>query len=294
MQTPGFLVKTPNCIHTYNLSFFQLWPVADVGRGRGMTGSITPPACSPLPSAPWQEGEGRGNAAGRRRGSSLTGLDQWWTSHAGFATERFLGFLEASLCWQSLTDLSFDVGASSAQSLASSHRPRISCGAFPSLNAPSSPNTAHLPFNHLVGILSDHRKKKARSGVSDSPTPRTGAHQAPPRMGFSRQEYWSGVPLPSPGDLPDSGIEPRSPTMRADALASEPPGNQPFLILILRKSKLGLGRMGDKPRRHSLAHHFGCSSRLLSESFGLHQAWDPSESPADRSTAGWRAVCVWG
>ena len=43
-------------------------------------------------------------------------------------------------------------------------------------------------------------------------------------MGFSRQEYWSGLPLPSPGDLPDPGIEPRSPALRADALTSEPPG----------------------------------------------------------------------
>ena len=50
------------------------------------------------------------------------------------------------------------------------------------------------------------------------------AHQAPPSMGFSRQEYWSGLPFPSPGDLPDPGIEPRSPTLHADALTSEPPG----------------------------------------------------------------------
>ena len=42
-------------------------------------------------------------------------------------------------------------------------------------------------------------------------------------MEFSRQEYWSGLPFPSPGDLPDSGIEPRSPTLWADALLSEPP-----------------------------------------------------------------------
>ena len=42
-------------------------------------------------------------------------------------------------------------------------------------------------------------------------------------MGFSRQEYWSGVPFPSPGDLPDPGIEPKSPAMQADALPSEPP-----------------------------------------------------------------------
>ena len=43
-------------------------------------------------------------------------------------------------------------------------------------------------------------------------------------MGFSRQEYWSGLPFPSPGDLPDPGIEPRSPALQADALTSEPPG----------------------------------------------------------------------
>ena len=43
-------------------------------------------------------------------------------------------------------------------------------------------------------------------------------------MGFPRQEYWNGLPFPSPGDLPDPGIEPRSPAMQADALPSEPPG----------------------------------------------------------------------
>ena len=55
-------------------------------------------------------------------------------------------------------------------------------------------------------------------------TPWTVAHQAPPSMEFSRQEYWSGLPFPSPGDLPDPGIEPGSPTLQADALLSEPPG----------------------------------------------------------------------
>ena len=55
-------------------------------------------------------------------------------------------------------------------------------------------------------------------------TPWTVAHQAPPSMDFSRQEYWSGLPFPSPGDLPDPGIEPRSPTLQADTLPSEPLG----------------------------------------------------------------------
>ena len=62
--------------------------------------------------------------------------------------------------------------------------------------------------------------------MSDSATPCTVARQAPPSMGFSRQEYWSGVPFPSPGDLPDPGIEPRSPTLQADALTFEPPGKR--------------------------------------------------------------------
>ena len=44
-------------------------------------------------------------------------------------------------------------------------------------------------------------------------------------MGFSRQEYWSGLPFPSPWDLPDPGIESRSPEFQADSLPSEPPGN---------------------------------------------------------------------
>ena len=50
-------------------------------------------------------------------------------------------------------------------------------------------------------------------------------YQAPLSMEFSRQEYWSGLPFPSPGDLPDPGIEPGSPALRAVALSSKSPGN---------------------------------------------------------------------
>ena len=60
--------------------------------------------------------------------------------------------------------------------------------------------------------------------MSDCATPWTIACQAPPSMGFSRQEYWSGLLFPSLGDLPDPGIELRSPTLQADSLPSEPPG----------------------------------------------------------------------
>ena len=50
------------------------------------------------------------------------------------------------------------------------------------------------------------------------------AHQPPLSTGFPRQEYWSGLPFPSPGDLPDPGIETRSPTLQADSLPFESPG----------------------------------------------------------------------
>ena len=56
--------------------------------------------------------------------------------------------------------------------------------------------------------------------------PWTEAHQAPLSMEFSRQECWSGLPFPSPGDLPNPGIEPRSPTLQVDSLPSEPPGSE--------------------------------------------------------------------
>ena len=52
-------------------------------------------------------------------------------------------------------------------------------------------------------------------------TPWTVAHQAPLSMEFSRQEYWSGLPFPSPGDLPDPGVKPRSPAFQVDSLLSE-------------------------------------------------------------------------
>ena len=68
------------------------------------------------------------------------------------------------------------------------------------------------------------RKVKSFSHVPLCATPWTVAHQAPPSMGFSRQEYWSGLPFLSPEDLTDPGIELRSPILQADALPPEPPG----------------------------------------------------------------------
>ena len=66
------------------------------------------------------------------------------------------------------------------------------------------------------------RSDQSLSRVRLFVTPWTVAHQAPPSMGFSRQEYWRGLPFPSPGDLPDPGIKPRSLALQTDALTSEP------------------------------------------------------------------------
>ena len=64
----------------------------------------------------------------------------------------------------------------------------------------------------------------AQSCPDSFATPWTAARQAPLSMGFPRQKYWSGLPFPSPGDLPNPGIEPRSPALQVKSLPSESPG----------------------------------------------------------------------
>ena len=95
-------------------------------------------------------------------------------------------------------------------------------------------------YYYTVFFMWKKVKMKSLSRVLLFVTPWTVAYQAPPSMGFSRQECWSGLPFPSPGDLPDPGIEPGSPTLQADALPSEPRG-KPFLYvhwgLFFRDSK---------------------------------------------------------
>ena len=75
------------------------------------------------------------------------------------------------------------------------------------------------------GLVSgtEESEVKLLSRVRLFATPWTVVLQAPSAMEFSRHEYWSRLPFPSPGDLPDPGIEPGSPTLRADTLLSEPP-----------------------------------------------------------------------
>ena len=64
-------------------------------------------------------------------------------------------------------------------------------------------------------------------------------------MGFSKQEYWSGLPFPSPGDLPDPGIEPSSPALQADALPAEPPANLILKSIAAYDSADGCGRLNN-------------------------------------------------
>ena len=97
------------------------------------------------------------------------------------------------------------------------------------LQSPSAVILEPPKINNIVKV-----KVKSLSRVRLFSTPWTVAHQAPPFMGFSRQEYWSGLPFPSPGDLPDPGIESRSPALQADTLTSEPPGKHLNIALILK------------------------------------------------------------
>ena len=100
-----------------------------------------------------------------------------------------------------------------------------------------------LTLSHLLGWK--WSEVKSLSHVRLFVTPWTVAHQASPSMGFSRQEYWSGLPFPSPGDLPHLGIEPRSPALKADALLSEPPG----------KSKMKDSKCWWECRKHGKLEH---------------------------------------
>ena len=109
----------------------------------------------------------------------------------------------------------------------------------------SERNAYTLLVDMLIGPTTMGNSMKIRQKIKNRPTmkwsevtllscarlfatPWTVVYKAPLSMEFSRQECWSGLPFPSPGDLPDPGIEPRSPALRADTLPSEPPGIQQF------------------------------------------------------------------
>ena len=74
-------------------------------------------------------------------------------------------------------------------------------------------------------------------------TPWTIANQVPLSMGFLREEYWSGLPFPPPGNLPNSGMEPMFPALQADSLPSEPPGKPPGKAVSSQTLKLGINSL---------------------------------------------------
>ena len=88
-------------------------------------------------------------------------------------------------------------------------------------------------FKNISNTYLSKVKVKSLSRVRLFATTWTVAYQAVPSTGISRQEYWSGLPFPSPGDLPHPGIEAGSPALWADALPSEPPGK----ISLLEQSR---------------------------------------------------------
>ena len=128
----------------------------------------------------------------------------------------------------------------------------------------------------LPGIVRDHSHKLLSRGRLFA-TPWTVTYQAHPSMGFSRKGYWSGLPFPSPGDLPNPGIEPWSPSLQADALPSELPGKS-WMLLLLLLSCFSPVRLCATPQT---------AAQQASPSLGFsrqeHWSWLPFPSPMHES-----------
>ena len=111
------------------------------------------------------------------------------------------------------------------------------------------------PFTHLQSGPRKEKTVKVLSHVHLFATPWTVAYQVPPSVGFSRQEYWSGLPFPSPGDLPDPGIKPGSPALQTDGLPSEPPGKPSVLPQALPKRTETRAAKSWKPKIRWVSGH---------------------------------------
>ena len=151
---------------------------------------------------------------------SLSGKsdDNSWNSATGEKHERFPTFFVKpnthSLCTSSR-------GAGSWPRPSEEHLEQPWTGPHwpgPSVHAEDQSETTQSQRWIACPKLMEVKWSESRSVVSDSAAPWTVAHQAPLSVEFCRQEYWSGQPFLSPGDLPEPGIEPRSPTLHADAL----------------------------------------------------------------------------
>ena len=120
-------------------------------------------------------------------------------------------------------------------------------------------------------------------------TPRTVAHKAPLFMEFSRQEYWSGLPFPSLGDLPYPGIQPGSPSLQADYLLSEPP-EKPIKSEGLPKQIINKGKRVTKAEPHSISDKEIClcchSPRKLKFSYEYRVYSSGSDGKASICNAG--------
>ena len=104
----------------------------------------------------------------------------------------------------------------------------------------SSLRAKRIAFWYDFKEKKERNKVKFLSHVRLFATPWTVAHQAPPSMEFSRQEYWGELPFPSPGYLPNPGIEPGTPALQTDTLPSESPIFLAFLYQMENFSKIQL------------------------------------------------------
>ena len=123
--------------------------------------------------------------------------------------------------------------------------------------------------------------------------PRTVAHQGPLSMEFSRQEYWSGLPFPPPGDLPNPGIKPVSPgslALQVDSLPTESLGKPDSLKVNAKCSTETLGRIRDGERE--IEPHVGITLRKASGSEDRGGGSLTSGSPAGASGSGWRCSAL--
>ena len=133
-------------------------------------------------------------------------------------------------------------------------------------------------------LLIERKKVKSFSCVWVFVTPWTVAYETSPSIGFSRQEYWSGLALPSSEDLPDPGIKPGSPALQAVALPSEPPG---------KPQNTGVGSLSFLP---SVFHGFGYTATVEQAqrertSLSLHIWW--TEKEGIFTFEGWLSFYHW-
>ena len=139
-------------------------------------------------------------------------------------------------------------------------------------------------FYRIFKILEVKVKSVSRfSRIQLFATPWTTACQAPLSMGFSRQECWSGLPFPPPGDLPDSGTEPRSPALQVDSSVSEPPERYAkFLSIPVPLTSFQLGKYPSSERRSIVFKTpFKISSNTEFSNKKQHKLWHSNldESP---------------